>query len=61
MIPALLISVSSWIPSESMRLTGEIIFADSTRQERTITGSSPDQSETIFQVSGRFYLSYIAF
>jgi hypothetical protein len=51
----------SWLPREWVRLTGEIIAMDSTRQERTITGLSPYQAETLFQLSGRLYLSDISF
>jgi hypothetical protein len=46
----------SWTPKAWIRVTGEIIALDSTRGERTFFGMSPQQSQTQFQLNGRFFI-----
>ncbi len=45
----------SWLPYDWLRLTGEAIYIDSTRNERAIVGLAPRQSGTQFQLSARLY------
>jgi hypothetical protein len=45
----------SWLPRDWVRLTGEVLWVDSTREERIVTGLSPRKSETQAQLSARFY------
>lgn len=45
----------SWLPRDWVRLTGEVLWVDSTRKERVISGLSPQKSETQAQLSARFY------
>jgi hypothetical protein len=45
----------SWLPREWLRLTGEVLWIDSKRDERIITGLSPHQSGTQLQLSARVY------
>jgi hypothetical protein len=45
----------SWLPRDWVRLTGEVLWVDSTRKERIVTGLSPQKSETQAQLSARFY------
>ena len=46
----------SWQAKEWLRLTGELLQVDSRRGQRSLTGDAPRQSETQFQLAGRFYL-----
>jgi hypothetical protein len=47
---------ATWVPKDWLRLTGEILYVDSSRDERTIEGLAPNQSDTQGQLSVRFYL-----
>jgi hypothetical protein len=47
---------ATWVPKDWLRLTGEILYVDSSRDERTIEGLAPNQSDTQGQLSIRFYL-----
>jgi hypothetical protein len=46
----------SWLPKDWLRVTGEVLYIDSTRNERTVVGLAPNQGETQAQLSLRFYL-----
>lgn len=46
----------SWLPTDWLKLTGEIIALDSKRGERSVIGLDPAQSESQLQLSARFYL-----
>jgi hypothetical protein len=45
----------SWLPRDWLRLTGEVLWIDSRRDERAIGGLAPRQSDTQLQLSARFY------
>jgi hypothetical protein len=45
----------SWLPRDWLRLTGEVLWIDSRRNERAIVGLAPRQSDTQLQLSARFY------
>jgi hypothetical protein len=47
---------TSWLPRDWLRITGEVLYIDSTRDEREIEGLAPHQSDTQLQLSARFYL-----
>jgi hypothetical protein len=47
---------ASWLPKDWLRLTGEVLYIDSTRDERVLEGLAPNQSDTEGQLSLRFYL-----
>lgn len=47
---------ASWFPKNWLRLTGEIIYIDSKRNEREVEDIAPRQSETQAQLSARIYL-----
>jgi hypothetical protein len=47
---------ASWLPKEWVRLSSELIYIDSKRNERVVVGLDPRQGETQFQLSARFYL-----
>jgi hypothetical protein len=40
-----------------LKLTGELVSLTSKRGERVVTGVDPEQTETQFQLSARFYLN----
>jgi len=44
----------SYLPTEWLKLTGEVISLDSTRPERLVVGVAPQRRETQFQLSARF-------
>jgi hypothetical protein len=46
----------SWLPRDWARLTGEVLWVDSKRDERVISGIDPQQSGVELQLSARFYL-----
>lgn len=46
----------SWMPRDWLRVTGEVIDLTSKRAEYVLTGLSPEQSQTQFQLSTRFIL-----
>jgi hypothetical protein len=46
----------SWLPREWLRLSAEILYIDSKRNERSIVEVSPQQGETQLQLTARFYL-----
>jgi len=46
----------SWLPKDWVRLTGEVLWIESERDERIITGEDPSQSGVQAQFSARFYL-----
>jgi hypothetical protein len=46
----------SWLPKEWLRLSAEIVYNDSKRNERSIVGLDPEQGETQTQFVVRFYL-----
>jgi hypothetical protein len=46
----------SWLPKEWLRLSAEILYIDSKRNERSVVGLDPEQGETQAQLSARFYL-----
>jgi hypothetical protein len=46
----------SWLPRDWVRLTGEVLWVDSKRDERAIAGLDPRQSDVQLQLSARFYL-----
>ena len=45
----------SWLPREWLRLTGEVLWLDSKRDERVVMGSDPHQSNVQLQLSVRLY------
>ncbi|HEY1962894.1 MAG TPA: hypothetical protein VGG69_10785 [Rhizomicrobium sp.] len=45
----------SWLPRDWVRLTGEVLWVNSRRDERAITGVDPRQSNVQAQISARFY------
>ncbi len=45
----------SWLPNDWLKLTGELLSVTSTRGERSLEGLDPQQSETEFQLSAKFY------
>jgi hypothetical protein len=47
----------SWLPDSWLKLTGELVSLTSKRGERVVTGVDPEQTETQFQLSARFYLN----
>jgi hypothetical protein len=47
---------ATWLPKDWLRLTGEVIYIDSTRNEREIDGLAPNQADTQAQLSLRLYL-----
>lgn len=46
----------SWLPKDWLKLTGEILSLTSKRGERAVLGIDPEQAETQFQLSARFFL-----
>ncbi|MBV9570482.1 MAG: hypothetical protein JO056_04490 [Alphaproteobacteria bacterium] len=46
----------SWLPHDWVRLTGELLWIESKRDERAIGGVDPKQNNTQVQLSARFYL-----
>jgi hypothetical protein len=46
---------ASWQPKKWLRLTSEILVADSTRRERLVQGGAARQIETQFQFAVRVY------
>lgn len=47
---------ATWLPKDWLSLTGEVIYIDSSRNEREREGLAPDQAETQAQLSLRLYL-----
>ncbi|HEY3636776.1 MAG TPA: hypothetical protein VGK90_01395 [Rhizomicrobium sp.] len=47
---------ASWLPKDWLRLTGEVLYIDSKRNEREIEGLAPDQCDAQAQLSLRLYL-----
>lgn len=47
---------ATWMPKDWLRLTGEVLYIDSTRNERTLEGLAPNQADTQAQLSLRLYL-----
>jgi hypothetical protein len=47
---------ASWFPREWLRLTPEVVYMDSKRDERAVEGLDPEQSQTLGQFSVRVYL-----
>ena len=45
----------SWLPEKWLRLTGEMLSIDDTRDERVVAGDAPHQTETQFQFLARVY------
>ncbi len=46
----------SWSPEAWLRLTAELLDVESRRTERAVLGVAPEQSNTQFQFSARFFL-----
>ncbi len=46
---------ASWLPKDWLRLSGEVLSITSKRGERVIESLSPQQTETQFQLSARFF------
>ena len=46
---------ASWLPNDWLRLTGELLYVESTRAERAVVGLDPRQNETQAQLSARIY------
>jgi hypothetical protein len=46
----------SWLPRDWVRLTGEILWVESKRDERALSGIDPTQNSAQLQLSARFYL-----
>lgn len=46
----------TWLPREWLRLTGEALYIDSTRNERVFEGLAPNQSDAQTQLAVRLYL-----
>lgn len=51
-----LTGAASWLPKDWLRVTGEVLYIDSTRDERVIEGLAPAHAATETQLSFRFYL-----
>ena len=51
-----LTAAASWLPTDWLRLTAEIVRIDSKRNERAVFGADPRQQETQGQLSVRFFL-----
>lgn len=47
---------ASWLPRDWLRITGELLYVDSGRDERLLVGRPANEAETQFQLSARFYL-----
>jgi len=47
---------TSWLPKDWLRITGEVLYIDSTRNERIVEGIAPNEAATQVQLSLRFYL-----
>jgi len=45
----------TWVPYNWLRVTAEVIYVDSTRDQRLIVGLDPHQTQTQFQLAARFY------
>lgn len=48
-------AAATWLPKDWLRLTGEFISVDSTRQQRAVVGLDPHQTDNTFQLLGRIY------
>ncbi|HSM95526.1 MAG TPA: hypothetical protein VLT91_05760 [Rhizomicrobium sp.] len=46
----------SWLPRDWLKLTGELISVTSRRGDRAVVGIDPQQTETQFQLSAKFFL-----
>jgi len=51
-----LTAAATWLPKDWLRITAELLYIDSTRDERDVEGLAPDQAATQAQLSFRFYL-----
>jgi hypothetical protein len=47
---------ATWMPKDWLRLTGEVLYIDSSRNERELEGLAPNQADTQAQLSLRLYL-----
>jgi hypothetical protein len=47
---------ASWLPKDWLRVTGEVLYLDSTRDERVVEGFAPNEAATQAQLSLRVYL-----
>jgi hypothetical protein len=47
---------ASWVPKDWLRVTGELLYIDSTRDERLTENLVPNEPATQAQLSLRFYL-----
>jgi hypothetical protein len=47
---------ASWLPKDWLRVTGEVLYIDSTRDERVVEGLAPNEAATQAQLSLRVYL-----
>jgi hypothetical protein len=47
---------ASWLPKDWLRLSAELLYIDSKRDERSVVGLNPRQGETQGQLSARIYL-----
>jgi hypothetical protein len=45
----------SWLPRDWVRLSGELLWLESKRDERALSGLDPEQSSAQLQLSARFY------
>jgi hypothetical protein len=50
-----LTAAGTWTPHEWLRLTAEVLYVDSTRDQRAVVGLDPHQTQTQFQLLARFY------
>ncbi|HEX3944153.1 MAG TPA: hypothetical protein VHW69_08700 [Rhizomicrobium sp.] len=46
----------SWLPRDWVRLTGELLWVESKRDERALSNLDPEQNSAQLQLSARFYL-----
>jgi hypothetical protein len=47
---------ASWLPKDWLRITGEVLYINSTRDERLLEGIAANEAGTQIQLSARFYL-----
>jgi hypothetical protein len=51
-----LTAAASWLPKDWLRLSAEVLHIDSARNEQSVIGLSPHQTETQTQLSARLFL-----
>ena len=51
-----LTGAANWLPKDWLRLSAEILYIDSKRNEREVVGLNPEQAETQGQLSARIFL-----